>query len=122
MTFTDMLNLLHERGGSDLYLSTAAAPMLRVNGEMTPIGQPLARGESEQLIREIMEPHHVQEFAEKPELNFAVSLPGVSRFRVNVFKQRGEVGVVARSIKTDIPDLASLGLPPTLKQLVMAKR
>lgn len=122
MTFLDMLKQLHAQGGSDLYLSTSAAPMLRVDGELTPIGPPLARGESQRLVAEVMEPHHFEEFAQKPELNFAVSLPGVSRFRVNVFKQRGEVGVVARAIKTDIPDLASLGLPPHLKQLVMAKR
>ena len=71
---------------------------------------------------ELMNDKQKAEFAEKPEMNLAVSLPDVGRFRVNIFKQRNEVSMVIRNIQTEIPDINKLGLPPVLKQVIMAKR
>ncbi len=122
MTLLDWLRELDSREGSDLYLSTGARPMVRVNGVMTPLGEPLPNGAVAGLLDGAISDAQRAEFGAKPELNFAVSEPGLGRFRVNAFRQRGEVSIVARSIKTDIPSIASLGLPPLLKKLSMAPR
>lgn len=122
MTLLTWLRELDTRQGSDLYLSTAAPATVRVNGVMQPIGEPLATGAVAGLLAGVTSAAQKAEFAAKPELNFAVSEPGLGRFRINAFKQRGEVSIVARAIKTDIPSIASLGLPPLLKQLSMAPR
>lgn len=122
MDFNAMLGELNRRQGSDLYLSTGAQPMVRVNGVMEPLGQAMAPGQAARLLDAVLNEQQRADFALKPELNIAVSIAGVGRFRVNAFKQRGEVSVVARSIKTDIPDMPSLGLPPVLKSLCMAPR
>ncbi|MGB0957143.1 MAG: PilT/PilU family type 4a pilus ATPase, partial [Litorivicinus sp.] len=122
MTLLDWLRELDSREGSDLYLSTGARPMVRVNGVMTPLDEPLPNGAVAGLLDGAISDAQRAEFGAKPELNFAVSEPGLGRFRVNAFRQRGEVSIVARSIKTDIPSIASLGLPPLLKKLSMAPR
>lgn len=122
MTLEDYLRKLDQLGGSDMYLSTGAPATARVNGVMQPIGQPLPAGMVAQLVDQAISDTHRAEFKAKPELNVAVSINGVGRFRVNAFKQRGEVSVVARSIKTIIPDMGSLGLPGLLKELSMTPR
>ena len=122
MNFMQMLGELNRHQGSDLYLSTGTPAHIRANGVMNPIGSPLLPGQSAELLDQVLTDAQRAEFDVKPELNFAISESGVGRFRVNAFKQRGEVSVVARSIKTDIPSLPSLGLPPILKTLAMAPR
>ena len=122
MTLLDWLRELDSREGSDLYLSTGARPMVRVNGVMTPLDEPLPNGAVAGLLDGAISDAQRAEFGAKPDRNFAVSEPGLGRFRVNAFRQRGEVSIVARSIKTDIPSIASLGLPPLLKKLSMAPR
>ena len=117
-----MLGELNRLQGSDLYLSTGTPAHIRANGVMNPIGSPLLPGQSAELLDQVLTDAQRAEFHAKPELNFAISESGVGRFRVNAFKQRGEVSVVARSIKTDIPSLSGLGLPPILKTLAMAPR
>ena len=69
-----------------------------------------------------MDADQIAAFEKSPEMNLAVAEPDIGRFRVNIFKQRGEVALVARHIKTDIPSVESLGLPPILKELIMQKR
>ena len=122
MNFMQMLSELNRLQGSDLYLSTGTSAHIRANGVMNPIGSPLLPGQSAELLDQVLTDAQRAEFHAKPELNFAISESGVGRFRVNAFKQRGEVSVVARSIKTDIPSLSGLGLPPILKTLAMAPR
>ena len=122
MNFMQMLGELNRLQGSDLYLSTGTPAHIRANGVMNPIGSPLLPGQSAELLDQVLTDAQRTEFHAKPELNFAISESGVGRFRVNAFKQRGEVSVVARSIKTDIPSLSGLGLPPILKTLAMAPR
>ena len=123
MKVTPYLKVLVEKDGSDVYLSTGARPSAKFSGILTPLGKdPCPAGYVEKLAMEMMNDKQRAEFAEKPEMNLAMSLPGVGRFRVNIFKQRNEVSMVIRNIQTDIPDINMLGLPPVLKEVVMAKR
>jgi len=117
------LQAIVEQDGSDLYFSTGAPPSMKVQGKLTPItGNPLPPGAVRQLAEGIMDAEQRAEFERRPEMNLALSKPGIGRFRVNIFRQRGEVAMVIRTIKTEIPDYRSLGLPDTLPKLVMQKR
>lgn len=120
---TPVLKFMIEKGGSDLFFSTAAAIHLNVEGDTLPINnQILAPGMIKEIAYELMSESQVVEFEETLECNFAISKTGVGRFRVNIFRQRGEVGMVIRHIKTDIPNFESLGIPDTLQELIMRKR
>ena len=119
----DYLRVLIERDGSDLYLSTGAPPSIKAMGQLMPIGEsPLPKGRVSELAYAAMNQNQIKEFEHKPEMNLAISEEGLGRFRVNIFKQRGEVSMVIRSIVTDIPYFKDLGLPAILPELVMEKR
>lgn len=123
MKVAPYLKVLVEKDGSDLYLSTGARPSAKFSGTLTPLGKdPAPAGWVESLANELMSEKQKAEFKIKPEMNLALSLPDVGRFRVNIFKQRNEVSMVIRNIVTDIPDLKKLGLPDVLKNVVMLKR
>jgi twitching motility protein PilU len=109
--------------GSDLYLSTGASPCAKIQDELVPLSQEkIAVGEIELISREIMDDQQWNLFQNNLEMNLAISIAGVGRFRVNIFKQRNEFALVARNIKSYIPALRELGLPEHLKELVMNKR
>jgi len=117
------LKLLAEKDGSDLYFSTGARPSAKFNGEMKPLGKdPAPPGWVDSLAQEIMSDKQKAEFSEVPEMNLALSLPEIGRFRVNIFKQRNETSMVIRNIVTEIPDKDDLGLPEVLSKMIMAKR
>jgi len=117
------LRAIVEQDGSDLYFSTGAPPSMKVQGKLTPVTDAvLPPGAVRQLAEAVMDAEQRAEFERKPEMNLALSQSGIGRFRVNIFKQRGEVAMVIRTIKTEIPDYRSLGLPDTLPKLVMQKR
>lgn len=123
MKVTPLLKILAERDGSDLYLSTGAPPSAKFSGTLTPLGKdPAPPGWVEGLANEIMSDKQRDAFREKPEMNLALSLPNIGRFRINIFKQRNEVAMVIRNIVTEIPNLADLGLPDVLKKVIMLKR
>jgi len=123
MKVAPYLKVLSEKDGSDLYLSTGARPSAKFNGVLTPLGkEPAPPGWVEGLANELMSDRQKEEFKNKPEMNLALSLPNIGRFRVNIFKQRNEVSMVIRNIVTDIPDLEKLGLPDVLKKVIMLKR
>ena len=123
MKVAPYLKILAEKDGSDLYLSTGAKPSAKFNGKLTPLGKDRAPpGWVESLANELMSDKQKIEFKDKPEMNLALSLTDVGRFRVNIFKQRNEVSMVIRNIVTDIPDLKQLGLPDVLKKVIMLKR
>ncbi|MBL4819376.1 MAG: PilT/PilU family type 4a pilus ATPase [Gammaproteobacteria bacterium] len=123
MVFKDLLRLLIEKEGSDLFLTTGAPPNLKAHGKLVPVGDKvLPPGAVKQIAYQIMNEQQIKDFEKSPEMNLAIQEKDVGRFRVNIFQQRGEVGIVARHIKTEIPSVESLGLPPVLKQLVMRKR
>ena len=123
MKITPFLKVLAEKEGSDVYFSTGARPSAKFSGTLTPLGKdPCPPGYVEKLAMEIMSDKQKREFAEKPEMNLALSLQGIGRFRVNIFKQRNEVSMVIRNIQTEIPELKQLGLPEVLQKVIMAKR
>lgn len=123
MRINEWLTILAQKGGSDLYLSTGAPPCAKFDGKLTPIAATvLAPGEIAAIADEMMDATQRETFRTELELNLAVSISGVGRFRVNVFLQRNEVSIVARYIVMDIPKWQDLGLPPILPELIMRKR
>lgn len=123
MEFLDMLIKLAYENGSDLYLATGAVPSIKFNGVLTPIQQlPLKPGETIQIADDIMDSEQKVAFEKELEMNLALSLPKVGRFRINIFKQRNEISIVARNIKLDIPTFDELKLPPVLLDVIMEKR
>lgn len=117
------LNILAKKDGSDLYLSTGAPPCAKFQGTLKPLSQDIYKaGEIEAIANELMDEEQRNVFKHELEMNLAISIHGVGRFRINIFKQRNEVSIVARNIKTDIPQFDSLGLPEILKDVVMSKR
>ncbi|KAA6182028.1 PilT/PilU family type 4a pilus ATPase [Thiohalocapsa marina] len=119
----DCLRTMLQRNGSDLFISADFPPACKIDGKLTPLTeQPLKAEQTSVLIRSIMNDHQIREFDRTKECNFAISPPGIGRFRVNVFVQQGRVGAVLRIIPTEIPKLEQLSLPPVLKDLVLSKR
>lgn len=117
------LNVLAKNDGSDLYLSTGAPPCAKFQGVLKPLSREVLKaGEVEAIANSIMDSEQKEIFNNELEMNLAISLPGVGRFRVNIFKQRNEAAIVARNINTEIPKFDDLGLPPVLKELIMNKR
>ena len=123
MEFVDYLKLLVHKDGSDLYITTGAPPAAKFSGKLTPIDNVTM---TPAMVREIayslMTEEQIAQFESKPEMNLALSQPGVGRFRVNIFKQRNSLALVIRNIKVDIPKMENLGLPETLKKVIMEKR
>ena len=123
MEFSDYLKILASKDGSDLYLSTGAPPCAKFQGVLRPLEKdPMPPGAIKTIAYSLMDDEQRQEFEHELEMNLAISLPGVGRFRINIFRQRNEISIVARNIKMDIPQFDDLGLPPILKEVVMQKR
>jgi twitching motility protein PilU len=123
MQIKKYLEVLAKHDGSDLYLSTGAPPSGKFQGTLKALSKDaLKPGQIAEMIKEVMDDDQAAEFESELELNMAISLPGVGRFRLNMFRQRNEVSVVARNIVTDIPRFDDLGLPQVLKQVVTSKR
>ncbi|EGQ62673.1 twitching motility protein PilT [Acidithiobacillus sp. GGI-221] len=119
----DLLVLMVEKNGSDLYLTVGSPPVMKVDGRTVPLGTEMLKpGQVLNLAKEILGMERLQEFQHEKEINMAISVPGVGRFRVNGFFQRGELSFVLRAIKTQIPSLEQLRLPPILKDLAMTSR
>jgi len=118
-----LLTAMSQAGGSDLFISKDFPPSIKLQGQMQPLASQKLSGEvARDLAYALMNQRQREEFAAELECNFAISLPGVARFRVNVFVQQQHVGMVIRTIVNEIPDFAKLGLPETLKDIVMTKR
>jgi twitching motility protein PilU len=122
MGFNDLLKMLIENEGSDLFLTTGAPPSMKAFGRLSPlVDKKMPEGMVKKIAYQIMNEDQIKDFEKSPEMNLAIADPDIGRFRVNIFKQRGEVAIVARNIKTEIPSAASLGLPPILNDLIMKK-
>ncbi|MGD9701839.1 MAG: PilT/PilU family type 4a pilus ATPase [Acidimicrobiia bacterium] len=113
----ELLDHLLEAGGSDLHLSAGAPPSIRVHGSLRALeGYGVLDGETiEQLVFPVLDEGRRSAFKAELELDVAYAMPGRSRFRMNVFRQRGSVGAVLRAIPFRIPDFDTLGLPPIVK-------
>lgn len=108
---------------SDLFVTVGAPPSAKINGEIVHLSEnPLSVNHTQMLVRSIMNDKQVASFEETREANFAISLPGIARFRVNAFMQRGSVGMVLRMIRSDVPNFAELRLPKVLEDISMTKR
>ncbi len=117
-----LLKLMLEKDGSDLFITAGFPPAMKIKGIMTPVSkQPLSANDSKALTQCIMNDKQLKEFEETKECNFAISPAGLCRFRVNAYVQQGLQGLVIRTIAAVIPSFEQLGLPPILKNLIMAK-
>jgi twitching motility protein PilT len=118
------LRTLVERQGSDLHVKVGVPPTARLHGELAALEgyQPLTAEETEKAFNDIAEPRSREEFAEAGEADFSYAIPGLSRFRVNTFKQRGSVSIVCRAIPFEIRSVEDLGLPPVVTKLAEEQR
>jgi twitching motility protein PilU len=118
-----LLTAMSKAGGSDLFISSDFPPSMKSHGEMQPMTTQKLTGDiTRQLAHALMNESQRAEFEKEMECNFAISVPGVSRFRVNVFVQLQNVGMVIRTIAAEIPNFEKLMLPEILKDIVMNKR
>ena len=118
-----LLAAMSQQGGSDLFISHDFPPSMKAHGSMQPLAQTRLNGEvTRELAYSIMNDEQRAEFDKEMECNFAISIPGLSRFRVNVFVQQRHVGLVIRTIAAKIPNFEELGLPAILKDVIMQKR
>jgi ABC-type multidrug transport system fused ATPase/permease subunit len=118
-----LLGAMSQAGGSDLFISHDFPPSMKSHGAMQPLsGQKLSGEVTRVLAHSLMNERQREEFAKEMECNFAISIPGVSRFRVNVYVQQQNVAMVVRTIASEIPNFEKLDLPPVLKDVIMNKR
>ncbi|MEO8741566.1 MAG: PilT/PilU family type 4a pilus ATPase [Lysobacteraceae bacterium] len=118
-----LLEAMSKNGGSDLFIAHDFPPSIKLNGRMTALSpQKLTGDTTRKLAHAMMNESQREEFARELECNFAIAIPGLSRFRVNVFMQQQYVGMVMRTIAAEIPNFEKLRLPEVLKDVVMTKR
>ena len=118
-----LLAAMSQAGGSDLFIANDFPPSMKAHGSMQPLTQQKLNGEMTRVFAEsLMNEKQRAEFAKELECNFAISIPGVSRFRVNVYVQQQNVAMVVRTIASEIPNFEKLQLPPVLKDVIMNKR
>jgi len=119
----DLLRLMVAKNASDLFITTGFPPAMKIDGKMTPVtNQALTAQQAKEIARSIMNDKQAAEYDATNECNFAVGIPGLARFRVNAFVQRGSAGLVFRTIATKIPKFEELNLPEVLKEVSMTKR
>lgn len=117
LTMEKLLHFAFKNNASDLHITTGITPIVRVNGKLKKIGTiDLTPDDTIRMAKEITTNEQFERFQKEGELDFSYSLPGVCRFRVNIFMQRGSIGIVCRVINSHIPTLESLHLPPITKE------
>lgn len=118
MTIQELLSWMGKVGASDLHLKNGRPPLVRVDGELKPFNMQRLTGQYiEELLLPIMSNRSLAQFRETNEADFSYLMPGEARFRINVFRQRGEAGAVMRRIPLEVPTAESLGLPPVINKL-----
>jgi twitching motility protein PilU len=123
MDFKALLALMVQKKASDLFITAGRAPTIKVDGSMVEVSKtPLMPDQSMKIVQSIMNQRQKDEFDHTKECQFAISVPGLGRFRVSAFMQRDAAGMVLRRIETVIPTAEELHLPPILKELIMEKR
>lgn len=119
---TKLLKLMLQQDGSDLFITAGSPPAIKIKGRMTPVTkQPLSANDARAITQCIMNDRQLKEFEATQECNFAIAPAGIGRFRVNAYTQQGSQGLVVRVIAAEIPNFDKLGLPPVLKDVIMAK-
>lgn len=123
MDITPFFQLMVDKKASDLFLSVGAVPFIKIEGKMQPAGpHKIKSTDMAKIVPAILSENQRKEFDQTWELNIGYSLAGVGRFRINIFRQRGEIALVARYIQGEIPSLESLHLPPILQSIIMEKQ
>jgi twitching motility protein PilU len=123
MEFEDLLKLMVEKGGSDMFITAGVPPSVKLNGKIVPITKtPLSPDVAREVVMSIMSEDQRLEFQRTKECNFAISQRGIGRFRVSAYYQRNLAGMVLRRIETTIPSVDDLKLPEIIKDLAMTKR
>src|SRR5688500_6032707 len=119
----ELLRLMVAKKASDLFITAGFPPALKVDGKIFPVhNQQLSPEHSLELVRSVMNDRQQQEFEKTKECNFAISPQGIGRFRASAFVQQARVGIVFRTITTQIPTFEELSLPSILKEVAMTKR
>src|SRR5881398_3017313 len=117
-SLSDLLRKMLEMSGSDLHITTNSPPQVRVHGHLQPLDMPvLTPAETKQLSYSVLTDAQKHRFEENLELDFSFGVKGLSRFRANIFNQRGAVGAVFRAIPYEIKTFEELGLPSVLSEL-----
>src|SRR5574341_2293281 len=112
-----------KQGGSDLHLKVGRPPTIRENGELVGLEMPALKPEElKSLAEQIMTPRQVKEFAEQKEADFAIGVPGVGRFRTNVYQQRGTLAFAFRAIPYEVKQVKDLSLPQVLEEVALRPR
>ena len=121
--FKAVLQQLIQRNASDLHLKVGRPPTLRLHGDLLPLDHPALRPEDlKGLAEQLMTPRQVKEFTENKECDFAIGVPGIGRFRCNVYQQRGSLCYAMRAIPYQARTIAELNLPPVLEEIAMKPR
>jgi twitching motility protein PilT len=121
--FKGAISTMVQRGGSDLLLKVGRPPTIRLNGDLTPLEMaPMKPEELKTLAEQIMTPRQVKEFAERKEADFAIGVPGVGRFRTNVYQQRGTLAFAFRAIPYEVKTVKELKLPEVLEEIAVKPR
>ncbi|MDA0236379.1 MAG: type IV pili twitching motility protein PilT, partial [Proteobacteria bacterium] len=119
----DLLRLMLQKNGSDLFITAGFPPAIKIDGKIVPqSNQILQPQHTAELARAVMNDRQAAEFESHKECNFGISPAGIGRFRANAFVQQGRVGLVLRTIPQKIPNFKELGLPPVLTEVALAKR
>ncbi len=123
MNLQPYLKLMSEQQASDMYFTTGAPVSVRIEGSMRPVGKSMLNpGMTKKLAYDLLTPLQIKDFEKNLELNLGVSYTDLGRFRINIYMQRGEVSMVIRYIRADIPTLDELGLPEIYKTMIMRKK
>ncbi len=124
MDVNELLKAAHSQGASDLHLKVGSYPILRINGELTPLSTEsrLSQEDTLKIAFSVMSPGQREVFKKKNDIDLAYSVPGLGRFRCNIFIQRGTIGLVFRVIPMRIPTIEELNLPEVLKKISMESR
>src|SRR5919112_2571571 len=121
--FKGVLQQMVQQNGSDLHLKVGRPPTLRVQGELVPLQMPVMKPEDlKSLAEQVMSPKQVKEFAEHKEADFAIGVPGIGRFRVTVYQQRGTIAYALRAIPYQTKTVAELLLPPVVEEIALRPR
>jgi twitching motility protein PilT len=121
--FKQAISQMVQRGASDLLLKVGRPPSIRLNGELTSLNVQALRPEDlKTLAEQIMTPRQIKEFAEKKEADFAIGVPGVGRFRTNIYQQRGTLAFALRAIPYEVKALHELNLPEVLEEIALKPR
>jgi len=121
--FKNAIMQMVQRNGSDLHLKVGRPPTIRINGDLVSLDAlPMKPEQLKALAEQLMTPRQVKEFAERKESDFAIGVPGVGRFRTNVYQQRGTLAFAFRSIPYEVKTIADLNLPPVLEEIALKPR